>query len=116
MPARKVLHFLTLRPAFSTRNLTSLLLVGVFFGVYYLAGGRVTSVPRVESGATFGSVSTTKESAVEEIEVEEKEPESIFAPQVEKRAKPTPRAETTNSDSQDELSDIEARLQRLQKR
>ncbi len=56
MKAKKVLDFLILRPAFSSRNLTSILLVALFFGVYVLAGGKVT-MPNVKQGQNFGSIS-----------------------------------------------------------
>lgn len=56
MKGKKVLDFLILKPAFTSRNLTSLGLVGIFFLVYILAGGRIT-VPDVKQGANFGSVS-----------------------------------------------------------
>ena len=58
MKGKKIANFLLLRPAFTQRNFTTLLLVGVFIAVYSLAGGKVTlQVPDVGSSAkSFGSV------------------------------------------------------------
>lgn len=60
MSARKVVDFLILRSAFTQRNVTSILLVGLFFGVFILAGGKITTVPpkSLKSGNTFGGVAT----------------------------------------------------------
>jgi len=55
MNAKKVVGFLLLRPVFNQRNISSLLLVGIFFGVYVLAGGKVTTTPpKVMQAGTFG--------------------------------------------------------------
>lgn len=56
--ARKVADFLLVRPAFSQRNMTTLLLVAMFVGVYTLAGGKVTlRVPDIDvSDSQFGGV------------------------------------------------------------
>ncbi len=60
MNGKKVLGFLLLKPAFNSRNLTSLALVALFFGVYVASGGKVTSVPKLKAGAGgFGSVTAT---------------------------------------------------------
>jgi hypothetical protein len=59
MKGKKVLEFILLKPAFSSRNLTSLLLVAIFFAVYVLAGGKV-EVPDVKQGSNFGSVSRSR--------------------------------------------------------
>jgi hypothetical protein len=47
MNKKKIAEFLLLKPAFSTRNLTSILLVALFFGVYVASGGKVKSFPVV---------------------------------------------------------------------
>ncbi|MCB0344389.1 MAG: hypothetical protein KDD66_04705 [Bdellovibrionales bacterium] len=56
MKVNKVVSFLLLRPAFTGRNVTSLGLVAVFFMVYVLAGGKITTVPTMKPGGSFGSV------------------------------------------------------------
>jgi hypothetical protein len=59
MKGKKILEFVLLKPAFSSRNLTSLLLVAIFFAVYVLAGGKV-EIPDVRQGSNFGGVSQTR--------------------------------------------------------
>ncbi len=55
MNAKKVFSFLLCTPAFTRRNITSLMLVGVFFLVYVLAGGKIdTELPSARQAATFG--------------------------------------------------------------
>ncbi len=56
MDLKNVGNFLLLKPAFSGRNLTSLALVAVFFGVYVAAGGKVSSIPQVEATGGFGGI------------------------------------------------------------
>ena len=57
MGSNRLLSFLLMRPAFSSRNLTSLALVAFFIGVYVAAGGKVTTIPPdMKPGAGFGSV------------------------------------------------------------
>ncbi len=51
----KILNVIVPLKAVSPRNLTSLLLVAIFFAVYVLSGGRIKSVPKVELGRGFGS-------------------------------------------------------------
>ncbi len=60
MNAKKAVDFLVLRSVWSKRNLSSLALVGFFMAVYYMSGGRISSVPRIEPGATFGGVSSVE--------------------------------------------------------
>lgn len=52
----KLKGLLLVRPAISSRNLTSLALVVLFFGVYIASGGKIDYVPDVEPGSSFGSV------------------------------------------------------------
>lgn len=55
MNAKKVLGFLLCTPAFTKRNITSLLLVGAFFFVYVLAGGKIdTELPKARNVSSFG--------------------------------------------------------------
>jgi hypothetical protein len=55
MNAKKVLSFLLCTPAFTRRNITSLLLVGGFFFVYVLAGGKIdTELPNAKNANSFG--------------------------------------------------------------
>lgn len=61
MNGKRVLNFLLLRPAMTTRNLTSLGLVAFFFAVFYLSGGRIAAVPRITPGATFGGIAQTEQ-------------------------------------------------------
>ena len=58
MKAKQVFKFLALAPAFSNRNLTSLGLVGVFMVVYVLAGGRISVMPNIRAGSSFGGLAT----------------------------------------------------------
>lgn len=58
MDKKKIVEFLILRPAFTIRNFTSIGLVLVFFGIYVLAGGKVTLIPKDPTGENFGSVSS----------------------------------------------------------
>ena len=58
MKAKKVVEFLILKPAFTSRNLSSLGLVAIFFLVYWLAGGKV-DIPNVKQGSNFGSVTSS---------------------------------------------------------
>lgn len=58
MNGKKVLGFLVMKPAWSTRNITSLALVALFFGVYVAAGGKITAVPKVKQGTGFGTLGT----------------------------------------------------------
>ena len=57
---KKALGFLMLKPAVSSRNLTSIGLVAAFFGVYLAAGGRIAALPNVQSGDGFGAVKTDR--------------------------------------------------------
>ena len=50
MNGKKVIGFLLCRSAFSQRNITSILLVLVFFGVYVLSGGKISMVPPALKG------------------------------------------------------------------
>lgn len=58
MNAKKVVNFLVLRSAFTQRNVTSLGLVGIFFVVYLISGGKVTlnSLPPIQRSDSFGGV------------------------------------------------------------
>ena len=58
MKGKKIVEFLILKPAFTSRNLSSLGLVAIFFLVYWLAGGKV-AVPNVKQGSNFGSVTSS---------------------------------------------------------
>jgi hypothetical protein len=55
MSAKKVVGFLLCRSAFTQRNATSLVLVVLFFAVYVLAGGKVTTdLPKIYKTGAFG--------------------------------------------------------------
>ena len=58
MSAKKVVGFLLCRSAFTQRNATSILLVGLFFAVYVLAGGKITTtLPKMpEQNSIFGGI------------------------------------------------------------
>ena len=67
---KRVMEFATCRSAFSQRNITSILLVALFFGVYVMAGGKIsTKVPsyeemnRLGGGLSGPAVSNNKEEA-----------------------------------------------------
>ncbi len=56
MNAKKVVGFLVCKDAFTQRNISSVLLVAVFFGVYVFAGGKVTtSIPELRGAAGLGA-------------------------------------------------------------
>lgn len=56
MNARKVLSFVLCSSAFTKRNISSLGLVGFFFLVYILAGGKIdTAIPSPSKLGAFGS-------------------------------------------------------------
>ena len=57
--AKQVLNFLLLKPAMSSRNLTSIALVALFFGVYVAAGGKISSIPQIDQGSGFGTVKSS---------------------------------------------------------
>lgn len=76
MSAKRVFGFLLMRPAWSSRNLTSLALVALFFGVYVAAGGKVSSVPKVKQGSSFGTMSTDEDKITGDVESVTREEES----------------------------------------
>lgn len=53
---KKILDFLLLRSVLTLRNVTSFAIVGVFFGIYLLSGGRFGALPNVKPASGFGSV------------------------------------------------------------
>ena len=53
---KKTLDFVLLKPAVSSRNLTSIALVAAFFGVYIAAGGKIAALPNVQRAGGFGTV------------------------------------------------------------
>lgn len=56
MNAKKIAGFFLMKPAFTQRNITSIGLVGLFFVVYILMGGKVTTeLPKMNKGGAFGS-------------------------------------------------------------
>lgn len=58
MKAGKVVNFLLLGDAFTSRNITSIGLVIIFFFIFYLAGGKVTWRPQIQNGASLSPVYT----------------------------------------------------------
>ena len=61
MNAKKVVGTLLLKPAFTQRNITSVLLVAAFFGVYILMGGTIsTELPANRANGGFGGSSSDK--------------------------------------------------------
>jgi len=60
MAVKKIIDFLILRPAFSSKNVSSLGLVALFFAIYVFAGGKVAWVPKVGQGDSFGTVGTER--------------------------------------------------------
>ena len=61
MKTNKFIQFLLLKPVFSSRNLTSIALVALFVAVYVLAGGKITTVPKVSNSNAFGGIETKEE-------------------------------------------------------
>ena len=57
MNSKKVLGFIFCSSAFTKRNFSSMILVGMFFLVYILAGGKIdTKLPKPTQGGAFGGV------------------------------------------------------------
>lgn len=56
MEKKKIADFLLMRPMFTVRNVTSIGLVAVFFCVYIMAGGKITTIPNIERDQNFGGV------------------------------------------------------------
>lgn len=54
---KQVVGFLLLKGAFTSRNITSIGLVLLFFGIYVASGGKLASLPNVSSTNQFGGVS-----------------------------------------------------------
>ena len=61
MKTNKFIQFLLLKPVFSSRNLTSIALVALFVAVYVLAGGKITTVPKISNSNTFGGIESKEE-------------------------------------------------------
>ncbi len=59
---RNVKDVLLLKPAITSRNLVTVILVAMMFGVYVASGGAVTTVPHVKPGEGFGTVDRKVES------------------------------------------------------
>ena len=57
MDRRRLFEFLLLKPAFSSRNISSIALVVLFFLIYMFSGGKVSWVPAVKHVRTnsFGA-------------------------------------------------------------
>ncbi len=55
MNARKIAGFLLCESAFTKRNISSILLVALFFAVYLLAGGKVSTLPKLKETSGFGT-------------------------------------------------------------
>ncbi len=91
MNVNKVVSFLLLRPAFTGRNVTSLGLVALFFAVYVAAGGKITTVPTMKTGGSFGSV--------ENVVTDKKDAETTAAQSENSAAQPTGQAVSTRIDS-----------------
>ncbi|MFN8391986.1 MAG: hypothetical protein U0136_16975 [Bdellovibrionota bacterium] len=57
MNGRKVVGFIFLQSAFTRRNFTTLILVAIFFSVYVMSGGTIsTAIPKLPDPTTFGGV------------------------------------------------------------
>jgi len=81
---RHVKDVLLLKPAVTSRNLVTVLLVALMFGVYIASGGKVTTVPQVRPGSGFGTVDDERVERVKKREaapVEEVAVEAEPAPQ-----------------------------------
>lgn len=65
MDRRRLFEFLLLKPAFSSRNLSSIALVVLFFLIYVFSGGKVSWVPAVKQVRTgsFGAASVPSRSS-----------------------------------------------------
>lgn len=53
---KKVIGFIFLKSAFTSRNLTSLGLVAIFLGIYMASGGKIATLPSVQAGGNFGGI------------------------------------------------------------
>jgi len=114
MRGKRVLEFVLLKPAFSSRNLTSLLLVAIFFGVYVLAGGKV-EVPDVKQGANFGTVTKngSRSGPTEESARFKPSPEREVA---EQKLQPESSTEKFSNEQNQKLRELEERLKGLRRR
>ena len=117
MNTKKVLSFLLLKPAFTSRNLTSIALVALFFGVYVAAGGKVSALPKVKQGVGFGAASV--ERAQEPVAVQRRAPAPTQDPTLRGRLfddSDGPESPILDDvidsapDEEDDLSSIEQRL------
>lgn len=134
MNAKKILNFLLFRSALSSRNLSSLALVALFFGVYVAAGGKIAPIPvKPDKPNSFSGTATgDKEDPRARLEdlsevtgdvapdakptgnVFGKRPITTRDSAKQKRDnKKTASQSEVASEANDDLADIEARLQRL---
>ena len=124
MKGKKLLEFLILKPAFSSRNLSSLGLVLLFFIIYWLAGGKVT-IPDVKQGSNFGSVTRAERNRQVEQQVErqverqgERRGESYGSPVDEAKDAAPMSAQAKQRELEEKmqkLSELEERLKNLKR-
>lgn len=68
MNAKKIFGFLFCSSAFTKRNISSVGLVGIFFLVYILAGGRIeTKLPSAATAGMFGSADALRNESSKQI-------------------------------------------------
>jgi hypothetical protein len=116
MKGKKIIEFLVLKPAFTSRNISSLGLVVIFFIVYWLAGGKVV-IPNVKQGSNFGSVNKTEKNKVFTADTtEERLPEARPTENLNARI-PSETGSTvtppTTTTSDEKTKQLEEKLQRL---
>lgn len=134
MEGKKFFEYLFLKPAFTSRNLSSLFLVGAFFGIYILAGGKIEAIPNVKAGAGFGTVESSRNSvpnvsplgaegntSAEAAKLENPRGESVGAHQARREVKKVPNLRVEDSEGklsepEDKLSELEQRLKDLKKK
>lgn len=68
MNAKKLVSYVLCLSAFKIRNITSILLVVFFFGVYVMAGGKITTPPKVGSPDGFGGLAPADSKVIGDVQ------------------------------------------------
>ena len=76
---KQALGFVFLKGAVNSRNLTSIGLVALFFGIYVASGGKVAALPNIQSGGGFGTTQGTSVNIQQEAKTQEQQSQKLFA-------------------------------------
>jgi hypothetical protein len=110
---KRTLNFIFLRQAFTSRNLVSLLLVGFLFVVYYLSGGKVIQIPKLDQAGTFGGVRAAAPlPETSQKSVDSRMPSSLASDSEVRKTAPAV-GEVNQPDASSSLSRVEERLKNL---